>query len=65
MGNKPNLRAIVKVGEKRWNSIGVGWKNEDKISVSLDQTPVPANGKIKFLLVPNTPKKAAVETPAA
>ncbi|HIK02684.1 TPA: hypothetical protein H1012_02450 [archaeon] len=56
MGDKPNMRAIIKVGEKRWNNIGAGWAKGEKISVSLDQAPVAENGKIKFLLVPNRPK---------
>ena len=61
MGNRPDMRAIVKVGEKQWDSIGVGWKNNEKISVSLDKAPIVSeNGKIKFLLVPNNPKRTPV-----
>ncbi len=63
-GKKPNFRAIVKIGEKRWANIGAGWTNNDKVSVQLDQTPIPANGKMKFLLVPNTPRNAAATATA-
>jgi hypothetical protein len=58
-GKKPNYRAIVKTGEKRWANIGAGWTNNDKVSVQLDQTPIPSNGKMRFLLVPNTQRKSA------
>lgn len=64
-GKMPNFRAIVKVGEKRWAKIGAGWANNDKISVQLEQTPIPANGKVRFLLVPNVAKKAAAAPVAA
>ncbi|HIJ99056.1 TPA: hypothetical protein H1005_03865 [archaeon] len=59
MGNAPTHRAIVKVGDKRWSNIGAGWAKADKISVSLDHTPVPENGKMRFLLVPSTKRTAA------
>ena len=62
MTNKLDYRAIVKVGEKRWANIGQAWNVKgvsgvDKIRVELEQMPVPENGKIRFLLVPDVRKK--------
>ena len=64
MGKSPNFKAIVKIGDKRWANIGAGWSKDDKVSIQLDQTPVPQNGKMRFLLVPNTKKVAAAEPKA-
>ena len=53
-GNKPDFRAVTKVGEKRWSNIGAAWiKDKGNVSIALDFAPVPARGKYSFLLVPN------------
>ncbi len=54
MGNLPDFKAVTKVGDKRWNDIGAGWKKDDKVSIQLNTSPIPAKGKINFLLVPNS-----------
>jgi len=53
-GQKPDFRAVAKVGEKRWNTIGGAWiKDKGNVAISLDFTPAPTSGKYAFLLVPN------------
>ncbi len=64
MGNFPNYRAIVSVGEKKWDRIGAGWSKGEKISIRLDSVPPLRNGKMDFLLVPNTRRAAATEVAA-
>ena len=56
MPNTPNYRVVTKVGDKRWEKIGAGWIKKDNISIQLNVAPIPNNGKINFLLVPNEPK---------
>ena len=57
-GAKPDMRAVIKVGEKRWTDIGAAWrKDTGNYSVSLNVTPSPNNGRYSFLLVPNGKKK--------
>ena len=56
MAKKPEFRAVVKTGEKYWDDIGAAWQNDDKIGVQLKFAPIPTNGKMSFLLVPNVPK---------
>ena len=57
-GNKPDFRAVTKVGEKRWEDIGAAWiKDKGNVSISLNFTPAPEKGKYSFLLVPNGGKE--------
>lgn len=53
MTNKPDYKAVVKTGDKFWSNVGAAWKKEDKVSVLLNVAPLPDNGKMSFLLVPN------------
>ena len=53
-GQKPDFRAVAKVGEKIWNDIGAAWiKDKGNVSISLNFAPASHNGKYSFLLVPN------------
>ena|GEM_PF-2353860 len=53
MGNKPDFRAVVNVGDKVWDEVGAAWsKNNGNVSVQLKVTPIPKEGKMSFLLVP-------------
>ena len=62
MGDMPTHRAVVKVGEKKWDKIGAGWIKGQNISISLDAVPpLRNNGKMGFLLVPATAKRAAAQ----
>ena len=62
MGDIPTHRAVVKVGEKKWDKIGAGWIKGQNISISLDAVPpLRNNGKMGFLLVPATAKRAAAQ----
>lgn len=54
MANIPDFRAVVKTGEKRWEKIGAAWKKDNKVSILLNIAPIPDNGRISFLLVPNS-----------
>ena len=61
MGNMPNYRAIVSVGEKKWDEIGAGWVKGQNVSIRLKVVPPLRNGKMDSLLVPAR-KRAAAET---
>jgi len=53
MGNKPDFKAVTKIGDKLWRQVGAAWaKDEGKVSLSLDFMPLPTNGKVSILLVP-------------
>ncbi len=67
MGNFPTHRAVIKVGEKKWDRIGAGWLKGQNISIQLESVPpLLNNGKMSFLLVPATKKQAtAVDTTQA
>jgi hypothetical protein len=53
MTNTPNFRAVVNVGDKRWEEIGAAWnKDKGNISLSFKAMPIPKNGKMNVLLVP-------------
>jgi len=57
-GNKPDFKAVVKVGEKCWTDIGAAWiKDKGNVSVQLNFSPAPSNGKYNMLLVPNNGKE--------
>lgn len=66
MGNMPTHRAIIKVGEKKWDRIGAGWLKGQNISIQLNAVPPLGNtGKMSFLLVPAAAKRSAtVQTEA-
>lgn len=50
MGNKPDFRAVVNVGDKVWDEVGAGWsKNNGNVSIQLNVTPIPKDGKMSFL----------------
>lgn len=56
-GEKPDFRAVVRIGEKRWNEIGAAWvKDSGNVSIALNVAPIPNQGKYSFLLVPNGKK---------
>ena len=63
-GRTPDFRAVSKTGDKRWEKIGAAWAKGDKVSVQLNMTPVPLNGRMNFLLVPYNGRKQAAETEA-
>lgn len=52
-GQLPDYRAVVKIANKRWDEIGAAWSKGENISVQLKFAPLPVEGKINFLLVPN------------
>jgi|TARA_Y100000310_G_C20684867_1_gene818336 hypothetical protein len=57
-GQKPDFRAVSKIGEKLWTNIGAAWiKDKGNVSISLDFTPAPNSGKYSFLLVPYNGKE--------
>ena len=61
-GKQPDFRAVTKIGEKRWRELGAAWGRDDgKLSVQLTTAPIPAKGKINFLLVPNELSKIDAE----
>ena len=58
MTNLHDYKAVVKTGDKRWDEIGAGWSKEDgNISLQLKVAPLPSEGKVNFLLVPNATEK--------
>jgi len=60
MGELPDFRAVVNIGEKRWREVGAAWsKREGKLSLQMTTMPIPKNGKVNVLLVPNNGKETA------
>lgn len=53
MANEPDYKAVAKTGDKFWSRLGAGWIKGDKVSVLLNVAPLPSDGKLSFLLVPN------------
>jgi len=63
MAKKPDFRAVVNLNDKFWREIGGAWMNDKgNFSVTLQMAPIPKDGKMSFVLVPNEDPKPESES---